>query len=44
MFDLNNEKEHYEAKWSCRTTQKIVNNLINENIFPLKVSSLRQDV
>ncbi len=26
-----------------KTAQKIVNNLINENIFPLKVSSLRQD-
>ncbi len=27
-----------------KTAEKIVNNLINENIFPLKVSSLRQDV
>ncbi len=27
-----------------KTAQKIVNNLINENIFPLKVSSMRQDV
>ncbi len=26
-----------------KTAQKIVNNLINENIFPLKVSLLRQD-
>ncbi len=26
-----------------KTTQKIVNNLINKNIFPLKVSSLIQD-
>ncbi len=26
-----------------KTAQKIVNNLINENISPLKVSSLRQD-
>ncbi len=25
-----------------KTAHKIVNNLINENIFPLKISSLRQ--
>ncbi len=30
-------------KSDMKTGQKIVNNLINENIFPLKVSSLRQD-
>ncbi len=27
-----------------KTAQEIVSNLINKNIFPLKVSSLRQDV
>ncbi len=30
-------------KLDMKTAQKVVNNLINENIFPLKVSSLRQD-
>ncbi len=37
----------YTIKSGMKTTQKLVNNLINENItlfiFPLKVSSLRQD-
>ncbi len=33
-----------ELKNDMKTAQKIANNLINENIFPLKVSSLRQDV
>ncbi len=30
-------------KSDMKIAQKIVYNLINENIFPLKVSSLRQD-
>ncbi len=30
-------------KSDMKTTQKMVNNLINENIFAFKVSSLRQD-
>ncbi len=29
-------------KSDMKTLQKIVNNLIDENIFPLEVSSLRQ--
>ncbi len=31
-------------KSDMKSAQKIVNNLVNEDIFPLKVSSLRQDV
>ncbi len=30
-------------KSDMTTVQKIVNNLINEDLFPLNVSSLRQD-
>ncbi len=35
--------QYITIKSDMKTAQKITNNLINESIFRLKVSSLRQD-
>ncbi len=35
---------YFEIFITIKTGEKVYNNLINESIFPLTISSLRQDV